>query len=472
MGKYSRFGKNTLIVFIGNAGSKLIGLLMLPFYTRWLSVEDYGTTDIITVYVTFLIGIITCSITEAIFIFPKGQKRTEQEKFFSSGIAFLGISFSITALLFFLLKTIYTNYNIQNSFFENTWLIYGMLFSMTLQQFVQQFTRSIDKMLVYSVTGIFLTGFTALFAFLLIPLWGVSGYVLSIIGANFLAAFYSILFSKGYTYFSVHAISFTSCRTMLSYSIPLIPNGIMWWIVNAFNRPLMENYLGMHAIGIFAVSNKFPGILLMMFTIFVTSWQISVLEEFGKKDYEIFFNRIFRIVVVGLFFIFLVITLCSQLLVKIFASDEFFEAWKYIPVLTLSAMCSCISGFIGSNFSATRESKYFFYSSIWGAVTAISLNLVLIPTLKIWGVTLSILLSFIVMVISRIWYGWKYVHITESWKYLCMFGLSILIIISINIFPTNINIAIASIIALVTLFINQDLLQIIKNKLLNIKSPK
>ena len=58
MGKYSRLGKNILLVFIGNVGSKLIGLLMLPFYTRWLSVEDYGVTDVISVYVSFFLGIV------------------------------------------------------------------------------------------------------------------------------------------------------------------------------------------------------------------------------------------------------------------------------------------------------------------------------------------------------------------------------------------------------------------------------
>lgn len=470
MGKYSRLGKNTLLVFIGNAGAKLIGLLMLPFYTRWLSVEDYGTTDIITVYVTFLTGIVTCSIAEAIFIFPKGQERAEQEKYFSSGVAFLGISFSITALLFYLIETICANYNIQNSFFENTWLIYGMLVSMVLQQFAQQFTRSIDKMLVYSVTGIVLTGFTALLAFWLIPLWGVTGYVLSIIGANLLATVYSALFSKGYTYFSIHAISVFSCKSMLRYSIPLIPNGIMWWLVNAFNRPLMETYLGMHAIGIFAVSSKFPGILSMIFTVFVSSWQISVLEEFGKKGYEIFFNRIFRLVVVGLLFVFLVITLSSKLLVSIFAAEEFSEAWRYIPILTLGAVFSCISGFAGSNFSATRESKFFFYSSVWGAATAILLNFILIPRLDIWGVSLSVLLSFAVMAVSRIWYGWKYVHITDLWKYLCMIGMSVLLIISMNLFPYfYVNAMIALLIVVIVLFLNKDILQIIKIKLLNNK---
>lgn len=100
MGRYSRLGKNTLLVFIGNAGAKLIGLLMLPFYTRWLSVADYGVTDIITIYVTFLMSIVTCCIAESIFIFPKDAETEQQKRYFSSGIAFLSVSFCVTALCF------------------------------------------------------------------------------------------------------------------------------------------------------------------------------------------------------------------------------------------------------------------------------------------------------------------------------------------------------------------------------------
>ncbi|MDR0364995.1 MAG: polysaccharide biosynthesis protein, partial [Bacteroidales bacterium] len=84
MGKYRRLGKNTLLVFIGNMGAKIIGLLMLPFYTRWLSVEDYGTTDIINVYVSLLLGLATACVAEAVFIFPKGQPVERQKAYFSS----------------------------------------------------------------------------------------------------------------------------------------------------------------------------------------------------------------------------------------------------------------------------------------------------------------------------------------------------------------------------------------------------
>lgn len=100
MNKYKRLGKNTLLVFIGNAGSKLIGLVMLPFYTSWLSVEDYGVTDIINVYVSFLVSIVSCCIAESIFIFPKGQKVEKQKQYFSSGIVFVLQAFFVSFLLF------------------------------------------------------------------------------------------------------------------------------------------------------------------------------------------------------------------------------------------------------------------------------------------------------------------------------------------------------------------------------------
>lgn len=75
MSKYSRLGKNVSLMFLGNIGSKVLTFLMLPFYTSQLSVGDYGTIDLIQVYVTLLTGIVTCCLTEAIFVFPKNSAK-------------------------------------------------------------------------------------------------------------------------------------------------------------------------------------------------------------------------------------------------------------------------------------------------------------------------------------------------------------------------------------------------------------
>jgi O-antigen/teichoic acid export membrane protein len=420
MGKYRRLGKNTLLVFIGNAGAKIIGLLMLPFYTRWLSVEGYGAADIINVYASLLLGLVTACIADAVFIFPKGQPIEQQKTYFSSGLCFAFLSLVVTALLFKIASAIFIYKEISNSFTDNVWLVYGLLVSCFLQQYIQQFVRSIDKMKIYSTTGIVLTVSTALFSFFIIPKQGVSGYVFALMLANILAAAYSAVFSGAFKYLTLKAVKKNTCVEMLKYAVPLIPNSIMWWLVNAMNRPLMEKYLGIREVGIFAVANKFPSIVSVVVSIFSISWQISVLEEFGKERYAHFFNTVFRIVIIGLFFLFFVISFCSRLIISIFTTTDFYEAARYIPLLTLGAILASVSGLMGSNFSAARESKYFFYSSIWVAVFSVIGNLLLIPRLGIMGAAIAAPIAFMAMVVSRIVYGWKYVRIQNIPLYIGM----------------------------------------------------
>ena len=339
-----------------------------------------------------------------------------------------------------------------------------MLISMVLQQVVQQFTRCIDKMVVYSATGIVVTVMTAVCAFILIPKYAVAGYVWSMILAHFSAALFSFFASRSFVYFSFHKLSFFKLKEMLSYSVPLIPNGIMWWFVNSLNRPVMEGYLGLHEIGVFAVANKFPAILSVVFTVFATSWQISVLEEFDKDDYSVFFNRVFKLVFCTLLMTLLCLTLCSKIIVQIFAKEAFFDAWMYIPLLTLGVLFSNVAGFCGVNFSAVKKSKYYFYSSIWGALTAIGMNFLLIPILGLWGACLSVILSFVVLAVSRMWYGWKYVKIDNIGCYVISLLLISLIIVS------NINEVSPFVIVLETIVLIGYILYLIKNDFKMFKS--
>lgn len=452
MGKYSRLGRNIVLVSIGNAGSKLVGLLMLPFYTRCLSVEDYGTTDIINVYVTFLLSIVSCCIAESIFIFPKGQTHEKQREFLSSGLAFLIIAFLITGIIFIGTGVAAEYYSIENSFTQNIGLIYALLVAQLCQQLFQQFTRSIDRMIIFSIAGLVLTVSTAIFSFILIPRFGVVGFVLSLVLANWVTTAYSLFCSTAYRFISLSAIRWERCREMLKYSIPLIPNGIMWWLVSAFNRPIMEANLGMHAIGLFAVANKFPAILTMIFAVFSTSWQISVIEEYGKEGFNEFYNKIYKYVVLMLVLLFIVITSCSKMLIYIFASSEYIDAWIYMPILTLGAVFSAISGMSGAVFSAAKTGKYFFYSSVWGAMTAVLLNFLLIPYIGLMGAAISVLLSFAAMALSRILYSRRYIELRNKSSLLIMILLSVLILI-LTIYLSSNSVLYYTLVLLVTISI-------------------
>ena len=156
------------MVFLGSAGAKLMSLFMLPFYTRWLTLADYGSVDLIGIYSGLLLGIVSCTIFDALFIFPKDQPYEKKREYFSSGIGFALMTITGMALICWLVRTLGKANEWHGFVFEYLWLIFGLLAISYVQQVTQQFIRSLDKMLVYSMTGIIQTATSILFSFLLI----------------------------------------------------------------------------------------------------------------------------------------------------------------------------------------------------------------------------------------------------------------------------------------------------------------
>lgn len=430
-GRYKRLAHNTFLVFIGNASSKLIGILMLPLYTKWLSVSDYGIADIISVYAVLLGSLLTCCMYESLLVFPKNATKEIKKSSFSTGIFFILFSLAVSALLFKLISDICCFYGIVNSFTNYIWLVYLMFSTDVIFRGIQCFCRSIDKLVPYSASGVVLTIFITIFAFLLIPKYGVIGFVAGKVFANIIAAVYAFISSKSIHYLSITNVSWGQLKPMLKYSIPLIPNSIMWWIVSAINRPILESYVGYEGIGLYAVANKFPGVLAMVHSVFMISWQLSVIEEFGKKDYSEFYNRIIRVVTMLSSVMVIIIALCSKIIVSVFVDSKFYDAWQYIPVLTFGILFSNLAGLVGCNFSASRESKYYFYSSFWSALMAVVMNILLIPICGVWGAVFASFISFFVGAFSRLLFSWKYVQLTGISKYILIFVLDVLFLLLI-----------------------------------------
>ena len=87
MGKEARLIKNTLILFIGVVGTRLISFVMLPLYTSWLSVEEYGMVDIFTTIVSMCVPLLTLQLEQAVFRFMIEDKvLQEYQETVSTGV--------------------------------------------------------------------------------------------------------------------------------------------------------------------------------------------------------------------------------------------------------------------------------------------------------------------------------------------------------------------------------------------------
>lgn len=463
MGKYKTLAQNTGFVFIGTIGSKVINLIMLPLYTRWMAPEAFGAVDTMNTYAMFIVGFVCLCIPDAIFIFPRNVDEKKKSEYFSSGICFSLLALAASAVLFCGAQVWMKSQRMDNVFSDYAWLIYGLMVTSFAQNYFQSFVRSLDKMLQYSISGIVHTFSIAAYSILLIPKFGLYGYAFAMMLANVTATLYSFFSSGSIKYLSLQNSTINSVKEMLAYSAPLLPNGIMWWLVDGVNRPVMETYLGLSAIGLYAVAQKFSGLLYSMLNIFTLGWSNSAIDEYGKPGFEKFYNNYLKILSTTLVIGGIFLCAFSRTLVKIFASPEYFEAYKYIPILTLGVIFSGMSGTVGGVFSAVKKSKYFFYSSVFGGVSSVVALMMLTPRLGLLGTTISVGFSFFIMLLARAYFSWHYVKILNVGFYFLLFGLYILLVVLEFTIDASWRFGVyVAVLALITLFCRREITQIVQ----------
>lgn len=434
--KYKVLFRNTIFIAFGGALSKVVGFVMLPFLTAWMSTEEYGFIDILSVYASIIMSMTTMCLGESIFVFVKNCPVEERKKFFSTNIIASTLLLGILGVLLLIFCKLAFIYGIHNTISDHPIYIYIFVVTGFYQLLTQQFACAINQIRVYSMTGFVMAISFAAFSFLLIPQYQIVGFVTTSVISNIIGIFYTVLFSKTYLYFNINAIDKQSLMDMLKYSIPVMPNSILGWLTSALNRPVMENYLGLSAIGILAVSNKFPQIVQLVFNYISTSWQISLFEEFEKPSFEVFFNQVSKIVFFILFVVVSLLSLFSETIIRLFVDHNYFESYKYVSILSFATLFFCIAQFLGNLFAVNRKSHYYFYTTFFASLSAVTLNFILIPQMGILGASISLLVSYFIYMMARLYLVRMYVKVKDYHFYvvliLILSILSYLIWINMN----------------------------------------
>ena len=266
-------------------------------------------------------------------------------------------------------------------------------------------------LLHYSIGSILETLLICVFniLFLVVLKMRIKGYLIAYILAFTVTAIYAYIVGKGYYAFLVKKIDKNLLKEMVKFSLVLIPNTFMWWIINSSDRIMVSSFLGASSNGIYAISYKLPTLVSSFTLIFNRAWSYSAIKEEGAVDEEEFNNKIYSylisiVMIIGIG----IIVICKPFL-SIYVSKEFYSAWKYMPFLTIGFVFLTLADFISTTFTVHKDSYGFLFSGTLGAVLNIVLNYFLIPKVQIFGAAIATCISYIAVFIFRIIYSRKYI---------------------------------------------------------------
>lgn len=402
--------KHLVVYGLGGLLTRTVGLLLLPFYTHYITPAEYGVMALVDL-AGYVIGILVTMEVSSAFMKYYYDAGTEDKKnqllattyllVFSSGLVFLG------AMLFFAedLCVIIVGDKKYTILIK---LMFINLFFNSLYSVFQSYIRALEKSKLFIMFQLSKT-----FLSLVLNIYFIAFLRMGILGIFLSNAIVAILFAVPC---SVLMLMRTGLKTstyflkeLVVFGLPLIPTGVFELVFHYSDRFFLKAYTSMEVVGVYSVAGRFSMILgVIIIFPFRLMWSAKLFELSRKENGKDVQRKVLTYLFLVLLFFFLCIAVPIKEFIQILLSNEYLEAYRVIPLVLLGSV------FYGTNWVFKGGLMIRKKTSLICLVTGITaaanllLNWVLVRRYGAMGAATAIMLSYFLY--SAIMFAVSYRH--------------------------------------------------------------
>jgi len=386
--------KETLIYSIGSFGSKILSFLLIPFYTYFISKKDLGEYDLLITTISLFVPLVSLQISDSAYRWLIDKEKISDEekgKIITNSLLALSTGY----IIFFIVFLVYTSFND----FQYHFYFIVLIFLNCLLPLLQNILRGLGETKKFAFNGLITTFLVVLFniVFIYFLNLNVEGIFLANIVAYVIACTMILTEINLVKHFKLIFWDKKLVKSMIGYSLPLIPNLMGWWAISSASKFIILHYLGAESNGLYAVASRFPVLLLVINSVLLMPLQDRVLKE---KD-NLTFNKLLNKFIIFELVLAILLGMISPLITKILVADEYFSTWEYMPYLYLGVAYNAIAGFLGLKYQKDKNTLKITITTLIGALVSVVLSILLITKIGLQGVSIAFLVGFMIMVLTR-----------------------------------------------------------------------
>lgn len=397
MSRTKILAKNTLLISVSKLTVQAASFLLLPLYTQVLNTEDFGLLELVLTYSGLIVPALLLQTDAALFrILIDLRNSFEQTRAAVSSVWVLGVTTStLTVFGVSLLELV-----IDQTIFSLVAIVFG---SFMLLSLAQQTVRGLGKIKAYVwssiVSGLAIVSGNLLT--LLVLNWGVQGVLVSTATGYLLGAITAFMGGHIRSFLSIKSASRKELKRCLRYALPLIPNGLSWWSIDAGSRAILAATQGLGAIGIYGVAVRISQVFSQTFSYFNLAWVESASVSINDKDRSVFFSQVFNQTLRLSGSLILIMLATLPLYFPILVGPKFLEASTLVPMLLLSAFLNAWVTLYSSVYLAMMNTKAVLMTTVIAALIALSGAFLLVVPMGMLGVALASTIAWIVVLTLR-----------------------------------------------------------------------
>ena len=393
------FFKSFFSFGIATTTEKLLAFILLPIYARLFSTTEYGTIDlcqmILGVVTVFAVLQLETSLQRYYFHWDGDEKKR-----FLSTILIVVLSLSI---IISILICLFANELsiVLFSYPNNSLLIILSALELPFINFTilgLLILRYEKKNLLFA-TQIFIKVVVLLMLTLIFVVSMKGGIIWVFICQLLTLILSSIVLFFNIRKFLLFSFSFVYLKMSLKYALPQFPARMGSVLMIYSNRWFMIGFLSTATIGLYSFSLKLASTVQVLGTAFMMAWLPFMYEQFKNTNHRKIFSKVMPLVSGILFLLVIIISLLSEDIVGIIASNDFKESYKYIGSLSLYFALVIVKEVIDIGPKLTEKTIYISYNYFISLLINVVSMYFFIKYWGVNGVVYSMLLTYMVLTI-------------------------------------------------------------------------
>ncbi|MCH7974480.1 MAG: flippase [Bacteroidetes bacterium] len=422
MSSIKELSKDTLIYGFGTVIKKIIGFVLLPFYTRALIPAEYGVLDTLATLTFFISAIFSLGLGGATSrYFFIADNENEKKKLLYTSATIRLISYSIPLLFLVIFSSKISVLLFDTDKYSLVIIATGFMLYFSAQQDIQsQIFRFYREPVKFSYVTILRAIINPVSGILLVVVlqWGVLGATL----ASLITSAATLIFA--YFYFTkkkyIRQFSWQWAKKMLKFGYPLIFTGILIWVNSISDRFFLLHYQDLSQIGLYSIGNTFSQPIMLINMALTMSATVFVFDLYNKEksqekpETKNFLTKIWYTYLAIAISAATFISVFSYDIVKFVTTPEYIGGILAIPFLLFSHILYQSAQITGNGMTLKEKSKPYFWIMLAAAVVNVSLNFYFIPNFGYVGAAITTVISNIVYFVFAYFWSQKVFYIKRS----------------------------------------------------------
>jgi len=424
--------RQSITYSLSSFAGPLIGIFLVPIYTRIFIPEDYGVINLVQITISFLAVFLILGTDNASARYYLDPESDQDRKLTASTALFFRAIAVVTGCLVF----IHFSEEISEVLFKTSSYSKYLLIAAAALPFTQCGVLALNllrfnfRSVSYAVLSLARLVVTVSLSILLVVglRWGIMGVLAATLISSIVFFFAQFFMARGY--FSP-AFSTRRLGELLRYGVPLVPYGVTVYLIQNCDRYFLSHFSTLEQVGLYSIGFQLASLLVLLFAGSGLAWDPFVYSTYKEGGSRAIYSKIMSYLVSATLLLVIGLSLFAREVLAVFTTPQYYGAYIVVPFLAFYLALYHLGLRMSFGIHIAKKTFHFTWISAVAAAVNVGFNFLLVPPYGMIGAAVATLICSIVWAILLVRVSQKYYRVSYSW--MSFFAISAVAVVIVSI---------------------------------------